>query len=79
MEIIKEELRATGKTTRLVDEYIQKLYSCLNDYIEIKDHFNSFHSNKYLQDLIIKRLISEHPRDKYELRGNNIRIIKNNK
>ena len=32
--------RATGRTTRLVDYYIQKLFNNPNEEIEIIDHYN---------------------------------------
>jgi uncharacterized protein (TIGR02145 family) len=58
-EKLKE--RATGRTTRLVDEYIQKLFNNIGGWVEIRDHHDSFDSHKRLCDLINRRIGIEHP------------------
>ena len=69
--------RAIGTTTRLIDYYIQELYSkhasrCLDRntgeklWIEIKDHHDSRKSTMLLVDAILKRMGIEHPGDSVE-------------
>ena len=57
-----EELRCTGRTTRLADDYIQSLFKY--GIIEVKDH----HSNGtlFLFRIIQDRLSREHSRIKFE-------------
>lgn len=52
------EERCTGQSTRLIDEYIQRLFK--GEEIIVKDHINNTKSNKKLFDKILKRLNSEH-------------------
>lgn len=53
------EHRATGRTTRLCDEYIQKLFTeGSTGYIE--DHYNSKRADRLLTDKIKNRLLAEH-------------------
>lgn len=52
--------RATGRTTRLVDSYIQELFNNKGSYIDIKDHYNSREADRILVNKIEKRLQSEH-------------------
>ena len=63
--------RATGRTTRLVDYYIQKLFNNPNEEIEIIDHYNIQQSNIHLTQMILKRIYNEHI-------GTKIKIIKQN-
>ena len=67
--------RATGRTTRLVDEYVQNLYSKPNEWIGITDHFWNYKTGKTdikANDLIFKKLMhrlsDEHPDDKFDYR-----------
>ena len=62
-EVLELEDRATGATTRLADEYIQKLYENEGEWIEIHDHYGTVNADRLLLDKIIKRLNLEHPRD----------------
>lgn len=60
-QIYNEELqRKTGRTTRLVDSYIQKLFTNQNTWITIKDHHNTNLAAVCLADKIVKRLEIEH-------------------
>jgi len=59
--------RQTGRTTRLVDFYIQQLFECgeisnITDHIE-KDypHNNSYKMDSFLIDRILNRITREHP------------------
>ena len=63
--------RATGRTTRLVDHYIQELFNNPNKEIEIIDHTNTQQSNIHLTQMILRRTYEEH-------RGVKIKVIKQN-
>lgn len=56
----EKELRGTGRTTRLVDYYIQKLFNEGTTGF-IKDHDPSLQETISLYDKIIRRLFVEHP------------------
>lgn len=64
------EYRATGRTTRLVDDYIQKLYENTGRFVEIVDHYPSRTADLHLCSKIISRMENEHPHDK-------LRIVRN--
>lgn len=70
-ESINEENRATGRTTRLIDYYIQKLYSSPNKEIEIIDHWDNIKAHIHLTQMILQRLYAEHPRDKFKIINQN--------
>lgn len=59
--------RATGRTTRLVDYYIQELFNNPNSEIEIIDHTNNQQSNVHLTQMILRRLDNEHPGIKFKI------------
>lgn len=63
--------RATGRTTRLVDYYIQKLFNNPNEEIKIIDHYNIQQSNIHLTQMILRRLDNEH-------RGVKIKVVNQN-
>lgn len=56
-------MRGTGRTTRLVDEYVQKLYSTPNTAIEIRDHWQDNLGHRHLIERIKTRFRNEHPDD----------------
>ena len=69
--------RATGRTTRLVDEYVQNLYSKPNEWIGITDHFWNYktgktdtRANHLIFNKLMHRLSDEHPNDKFDYRKN---------
>ena len=62
---------ATGRTTRLVDYYIQKLFNNPNEEIKIIDHYNIQQSNIHLTQFILQRIYNEHRQIK-------IKVIKQN-
>ena len=70
-EELEENLRSTGRTTRLIDYYIQELFNHPFDTIEIIDHTNNQQSNVHLTQMILKRMYEEH-------RKNKIKVIKQN-
>lgn len=55
-----DRLKATGRTTRLADEYIQELFNNVGEWIPIEDHYGYWQSNKRLHDIIANRLYAEH-------------------
>jgi len=57
---------ATGRTTRMADWYIQKLYENEGEWIEVYDHFGTDEADKALFDKIVARLAAEHPHDEIE-------------
>ena len=63
--------RATGRTTRLVDYYIQELFNHPNEEVEIIDHTTMTQSNIHLTQMILRRMYEEH-------RGSKIKVIKQN-
>ena len=63
--------RGTGRTTRLVDYYIQELFNHPNEEVEIIDHTNTRQSNTHLTQLILQRMYNEHRQIK-------IKVIKQN-
>ena len=67
----EESNRATGRTTRLVDYYIQELFNNSNKEIEIIDHTNNQQSNIHLTQMILQRFYNEH-------KGVKIGIVKQN-
>lgn len=56
----EEISRATGRTTRLIDKYIQELFDNQNTWITIKDHFGGNCAASILSKKIVKRLKFEH-------------------
>ena len=69
------KLRATGRTTRLVDFYIQELFNNKNTEIKIKDHTDDRRSNNYLMYKVLNRLENEHKVVKVTFNGINNSII----
>ena len=59
---IENNLRASGRTTRLIDYYVQELFKNKYADIEIRDHNKGRMSALYLMDNIVNRIKSEHPR-----------------
>jgi hypothetical protein len=59
--------RATGRTARLVDDYVQKFFNePMNTPIAIQDHYNDRFSDYQLLQKVVKRLDNEYPNIKYE-------------
>ena len=66
--------RATGRSTRLVDEFIQKLYKNEGEWVEIYDHYPSRNADRMIFENVIRRMQVEHPQDKLEIDKFNNRI-----
>lgn len=63
----KEEKRCSGRTTRLIDNYIQLLFEVdKGELIKVRDHYPSNDAHRQLLDKIIKRLKNEHPELQFE-------------
>lgn len=52
--------KATGRTTRLADDYIQQLFKNIGKWVLVVDHFPIRKATEGLVDIIANRLISEH-------------------
>lgn len=63
--------RASGRTTRLADMYIQLLFT--TGRIIVTDHCSTERMNRYLTDIIIRRLKREHSVF-FDVRGNVITV-----
>lgn len=64
-KVLDKKHRNTGRTTRLVDKYIQMLFSNMDKdgydkWVIIKDHDDFFPDNMHLANRIRSRLLSEH-------------------
>lgn len=70
---IEEETRATGRSTRLVDKYIQDLFN--NGEVVIIDHHNIQKVNNYLTSKVINRLKLEHIGLLFEVNKNKIKLV----
>lgn len=68
--------RASGRTTRLADMYIQLLFS--TGRIIVADHQSSARMSHYLRGIIIRRLQIEHSGVRFDVRGNIITIEREN-
>lgn len=60
--------RASGRTTRLADMYIQLLFS--TGRIKVQDHHRDPQSDRFLTKIIVRRLQIEHPCVRFEVQDN---------
>lgn len=67
-QVIDLKYRATGISTRLVDQYIQEIYGNEGEWVEINDHYPSMNANKLLAERVIARLKAEHRNDEFKFR-----------
>ena len=67
------EIRRTGRTTRIANEYIETLFKN-GEINDIKDHFDNVKSHQHLFHIIVKRLYSEHVFLKFDANKNNLSI-----
>lgn len=54
------KFKATGRTTKLADDYIQVLFKNIGNWVSVKDHFPTRRATEHLIDVISNRLIAEH-------------------
>lgn len=81
-EMELKALRRTGRTTRLVDKYIQQLFDKPGEWVVVVDHVEEGNEvdNRHIWHLINKRLAVEH-RSLYESdnfqtnQSNSMRIV----
>ena len=60
--ILDKMFRATGRTTKLVDELVQEFFEQpMGTNIPVCDHYPDRKADEYLLDRFMKRLESEHP------------------
>jgi hypothetical protein len=57
-QVINAELRASGRTTRLVDEQIQELFT--NGCVLVIDHYPTREAARMVFDKVLRRLDFEH-------------------
>lgn len=69
--------RATGRTTRLADYFIQELFKNPGVFITITDHSDNKQSNDILTNLIQSRLFNEHKNIRLQRQNNSLKIILN--
>ena len=67
-QVIDLKYRDTGRTTRIVDEYIQKIYENKGEWVKIADHHYSAQANKMVADKVAARLKAEHSNDEFKYR-----------
>ena len=70
-DLTQNKYRNTGRTTRLCDALIQKLFQNIGKEIQICDHYVTYSSDKMLAEKIINRLKLEHPHVKWSIRIKN--------
>lgn len=73
-----EDKRKSGRSTRLVDQYIQLLFEVdKGTNVKVRDHYPSNDAHRQLLDRIIKRLKNEHPdlQFEYDVRERTIKIV----
>lgn len=62
-----DDKRKSGRTTRLIDSYIQLLFEVEKGAnIKVRDHYPSNDAHRQLLDKIINRLKNEHPELQFE-------------
>ena len=73
-----DEKRKSGRSTRLVDQYIQLLFDVdKGTNVKVRDHYPSNDAHRQLLDRIIKRLKNEHPdlQFEYDVRERTIKLV----
>ena len=55
---VEQKLRATGRSTKLLDSYVQELFE--KGFVEVIDHHNTTQSNTLLFGKLVQRLTNEH-------------------
>jgi hypothetical protein len=93
MDNIKEKIneidelldRATGRTTRLIDQYVQDIFNHPNEWQKITDHWQDMYpkrTSRHIFDKLMNRLRNEHPGEQFEHRWTDnykeVRLVKQN-
>lgn len=74
-DLMQDKYRCTGRTTRLCDAFIQKLFQNVGKEIQIYDHYVAYSSDKMLTEKIVNRLKLEHPHVKWSIRIKNVCVF----
>ena len=69
--LLRDNYSYTGRTTRLCDNLIQKLFQNVGEEIQISNHYGTRSSDDMLTEKIINRLKLEHPHVKWKVRKGN--------
>lgn len=73
-----EDKRKSGRTTRLIDSYIQLLFEVnKGESVKVRDHYPSNDAHRILLEKILKRLQNEHPgvNVEYDIRERTIKRV----
>lgn len=62
---VEQKLRQTGRSTRLLDSYVQELFE--KGFVEVIDHHNTIQSNTLLFGKLVQRLTNEHKGLRFEI------------
>ena len=58
--LIELKKRKTGRTTRLVDAFVQELFEKRGEWVKIFDHYHERNASRLLIKRIVARLNNEH-------------------
>lgn len=56
----RDRFRSSGRTTRLADQYVQKLFDNLGEWVHISDHYPGRRAAEMLAAKIFRRMEMEH-------------------
>lgn len=75
-KLFVEMFKATGRSTRLVDELIQEFFEKpIGTKIPVYDHYGDRKADEFLLEMVLKRLDFEHPSASYKVhKGEHITI-----
>ena len=74
-DLMQDKYRCTGRTTRLCDAFIQKLFQNVGKEIQICDHYGTRSADVMLAHKIIRRLELEHSHVKPNVRISGRRVF----
>lgn len=74
-DLEQDKYRRTGRTTRLCDDFIQKLFQNVGKEIQICDYYGTRSADEMLAHKIIRRLELEHPHVKPNIRFSGRRVF----
>jgi hypothetical protein len=72
--VVKKDARRTGRTTRLIDKYIQELFKKRS--VQVVDHNDTNNDDNHTLKILLRRLKTEHGIDSGSLfiEGNTIKF-----
>ena len=62
-KVIELHERCSGRSTRLIDKYVQEIYGNQGQWVEISDHYSSPKAAVLLAEHIMRRIAIEHQSD----------------